>query len=171
MQSPVAQKVQTRPGEADVAASPQLRKAKPGVSRSTVNFCLDTVLALAFSGVLTATLIAEAVFPNGTQAAGWSVWGLGYDTWRMIQSITIYVFALGVLVHLILHWAWVFGFVVTRISKRRGGRLTYPEAYKTVFGVGTLIVVLTMIVMVVIAAQLGAVAPAKPDAAGAASSR
>lgn len=99
------------------------------------------------------------VFPTGSQAAGWTLWGLDYDQWRRIQMGSLGAFAVGVLVHLILHWTWVCNFVGARWPWRRGPFKSPNESMKTVYGVILLVVFLTLLAAFVAVAQFAVRAP------------
>lgn len=129
------------------------------VSRASVNFLLDCVLLVVFVVVLATTILLRALFPAPTEAAGWSVWGLGYDTWAAIHFWSMMVFAVGIGFHLILHWSWICGFVALKMSKFLGRRVVVIESLMTVYGVTTLIIVLTIVGAFIMAAQFGLDAP------------
>ncbi len=130
------------------------------MSRSTLNFLVDMTLATLFGAVLAATSIAEFVFPPGLDSQGWSLWGLEIDGWRSVQVAAIGLFSLGVLLHLILHWNWICGFLTARLSRRWGMRVKINDSEKTVYGVATLILFLSILGMVVTAAEFSAKPPA-----------
>ena len=66
-------------------------------------------------------------------------------------------FGLLVLLHLILHWSWVCSFVASRLSKFTGRQVTVNESSKTIWGVATLIFVLTCIGAVLLVAEFSVV--------------
>jgi len=118
---------------------------------AVVNFWLDVGLlaVLVVLGWISATL--QVVFPAPTTAAGWSLWGLTYDQWRDLQFAVLCVFALGILVHVMLHWNWVCSVIATKVlrSKQRP-----DEGMQTIYGVATLIALLHIIGFGVILALL-----------------
>jgi len=77
----------------------------------------------------------------------------------------IALFGLCVLLHLILHWTWICGFVTGRLSRWTGRRLALNESEKTLYGVSTLIVVLTMLGAFVTAADFALRPPAETPSA------
>jgi hypothetical protein len=115
------------------------------MSRSTANFIVDAVLLLLFVIALAAQMALQFAFPAGTQADGWRLWGLGYDAWSRISFASLAGFAVGVLVHLMLHWNWVCGFVTARLGRSRGRPVALNDSEKTIVGVTLLIIVLTTI--------------------------
>ena len=64
------------------------------------------------------------------------------------------VLALGILVHVMLHWNWVCGVVGSRLSKWRGRTVRIDEANQTIYGVGLLVVLFTLMGLTVGVAAL-----------------
>lgn len=124
------------------------------MSRTLVNFLLDVALLGAFTTLAATAVIVRFIFPPGTQADGAVLWGYGYDAWVGMLFNMLAVLALGVLVHVMLHWSWVCGVVGTRLSKWRGRTVRIDEANQTVYGVGLLVVLFTLIGLVVGTAAL-----------------
>lgn len=150
-------------GESDVPKSTSPHDARQpsgvatrprrGLSPSAVNFILDSIMLVAFMAVPIVTAIVQVILPEPTRAAGASLWGLNYAGWIKILSGTIVVFAVLILIHLILHWNWVCGFVTSRLSKALNRRVAMTESTRTLWGVSVLIVVLTLMGIVVAAAE------------------
>ncbi len=109
---------------------------------SVINFWLDATILGAFLllGWISATL--QFIFPPPTLAAGWSLLGLSYDQLRDIQFASLCVFAVGILVHVMLHWNWVCSVVTSQILKN-GERP--DEGMQTIYGVATLIILLHVV--------------------------
>jgi len=126
------------------------------MSRNSVNFLLDTVLLLVLLSVLLTTGVVRFVFPPGPQAGDWRVWGYGYDAWSWVQFALQAVMGVAVLVHLVLHWKWVCGFVAFRYGRWRGERISLNEANVTLYGVSVLIAVLAVLGGLLLAAELSA---------------
>ncbi|MBX3396967.1 MAG: DUF4405 domain-containing protein [Phycisphaerae bacterium] len=151
----------TNSGEIPKSATPSdsrepTREAgRPGrkLSSSAINFILDGVMLIAFMVVLIAAAIVQFILPEPASAADTTLWGLTYTGWIKILSGTIAVFAVLVLIHLILHWNWVCGFVTSRLSKALGRRVALTESTRTLWGVALLIVVLTLMGIVIAAAE------------------
>jgi hypothetical protein len=117
-------------------------KARPtgpesSMSRSLINFCLDTLLLLITLGVIWTTCVLKFVFPPATHAGGWTLWGIDYDGWCNVQFTLLGVIALAILVHIMLHWNWVCSIITTRLLRRSGKE---DDGIQTLYGVGTLIV-------------------------------
>lgn len=132
------------------------------MTRSTLNFWLDSFIGLILVIHLALSGVVSVVFPPGVEAAGWILWGYDYTQWCLARDAVLVVFALGILVHLILHWNWICGYVTTRIARRRGSRMRLEDGEKTLIGVGTLVVVLVAITVVIGAAEFGIREPVAP---------
>ncbi len=130
------------------------------MSRSTINFFFDFFLAGLFLSVLTIVSIVHFTFPNAVQASGWTVWGLPYETWYDLELFSIIIFAVCLIVHLILHWTWIYGFVATRLARRFNTQASMASSVKTLYGVMTLIIVLTVLGGILLAAEFSAKPPA-----------
>jgi hypothetical protein len=106
---------------------------------SVINFWLDLtiLIVMLLLGWVAATL--KIVFPAPTMAAGWTLWGMTYDQWHDIQFGILCLFALGVMVHVMLHWNWVCSVVATQVLKTKNRP---DEGTQTIYGVLTLILLL-----------------------------
>lgn len=129
------------------------------MSRSSINFFVDCSLALLLISLLAVSGVVHFIFPAPTVAAGWTLWGLGLDAWSRIQLFALAAFALNVLLHLILHWSWVCGFLAARWSRRTGHRAQVHDSAMTLYGVATLIAALTLLGTFLLAAELAVIAP------------
>jgi len=109
------------------------------MSRSAINFALDTLLLLAFCALVVCSTIVRFVFPPGTTSALWSLWGFGYDQWATFQFAMVATLALGFTLHVMLHWSWVCGFVAQRLGRNKKGKV--DDGTQTIYGVGLLIVI------------------------------
>lgn len=128
------------------------------MSRTALNFIVDVALLVLFCLLLWISAVLRFVFPPGTQAAGWSLWGLDYDTWCGLQFNTLCAMALAVLLHVMLHWTWVCGVITSRVSKWRGMAIRLDDGARTIYGVGTLIVILNVLGILLAAAALSVTA-------------
>lgn len=122
------------------------------MSRTTINFLLDTVLLLAFLTLVWCSLILRFVFPPGPAALGWTLWGGTFDHWSALQFGLVATLTLGFLVHVMLHWNWVCGVVASRFSRDKKGKI--DDGIRTLYGVGLMIVLFTVIGVGVAAATL-----------------
>lgn len=109
---------------------------RSGWSWSWINLLLDAALLVAFTALCFAAVVVRFVFPPGPAAAGWSLWGLDYDAWGGIQFTLLAILAVGILVHVMLHWSWVCNVIASRMAGR-GARV--DDGLQTIYGVGLLI--------------------------------
>lgn len=112
------------------------------MTRPAWHFLVDVFLFSAFLSLLWLSALLQFVFPPGTFAAGWTLWGIGYDSWSTARFVSLAIFTLCTLVHLILQWNWVCNFVSSRVARGRG---KLSDGVKTAYGVSTLIAVLCLI--------------------------
>ena len=131
------------------AVKPQPARRK--MSMALINFWLDASLLMSITILGWMTAMLQIVFPAPTAAAGWELWGLTFNDWHNAQFIALCVFALLVLVHVMLHWNWVCSVIATQVLRLK----TRPdEGMQTIYGVTTLIILLTLIAGTIIAAIL-----------------
>jgi hypothetical protein len=146
--------LQRRPATPSAPRPKPAKRPSVDLSRTTVNFLLDTALLLVFLAIGWISVVLRFVFPPGTAATGWRLWGYGFDDWSAFQFSLLCVFALGVLVHLMLHWSWVCGVVASRLSRWRGHSVRLDEGTQTLYGVGLLIVACNVVGFLIAAAAL-----------------
>ena len=129
----------TRPAPAAMAA-PQ--KGRRRISISVINFWLDALILVILSllGWVSATL--QVVFPPPTRADGWTLWTLTFDQWRDIQFGILCAFALGILLHVMMHWNWICSVIAAQIVRSRSRP---DEGMQTIYGVIILIFLLHVI--------------------------
>jgi hypothetical protein len=94
------------------------------------------------------SVMLQVVFPAPTTAAGW-LWGLTYDQWRNAQFAGLCVCVLLVVEHVVLHWTWVCTMLATRALRLKGRP---DEGVQAVYGVGTFIVLLILMMGSILAA-------------------
>ena len=114
-----------------------------GWTWNDVNLVLDAVLLVVFMALCFTAVVVRFVFPPGPGAKGWTLWGFDYDAWGGIQFGLVATLALGILVHVMLHWSWVCNMVASRFVKTRQGRV--DDGLQTIYGVGLLIVLLAAV--------------------------
>ena len=131
--------------ESQSASHTSTKPKKSAISRTIVNFLLDALLLAIFVALAAAALILRFIFPPATQADGWTLWSRDYDQWSAAWFNLFAGFALLILVHVMLHWTWICG-VAGRIGSRALGRtVRVDEAVQTVYGVGLLILLLSIV--------------------------
>ncbi len=115
------------------------------ISRTVFNFLLDTTLLVITSALLFTGAVLRFVFPAPTAAAGWTLWGQGYDAWANFQFMLLAAIALAILLHVMMHWSWVCGVVITRLLRRSAREANVDDGSRTLWGVGMLIVLVNLI--------------------------
>ena len=130
------------------------------ISRTAVNLCVDVSLLLNFLTLGWVSVVLRFIFPRGTSAQGWTLWGASYDDLCSFQFVVTCLFALTVLVHVMLHWSWVCGVVANRVSRWKGRTVRLDDGGQTLYGVGLLILLVNLIGLCIAAAALAIRAPA-----------
>lgn len=108
-----------------------------------INFWLDALLLVVFVALCWCAVVVRFVFPPAAASAGVRLWNASYDQWCNLQFGLLATLALGVLVHVMLHWSWVCNVAVNRFSKDKKNRI--DEGTQTLYGVGLLIVLIHII--------------------------
>ncbi|MEQ8789645.1 MAG: DUF4405 domain-containing protein [Pirellulaceae bacterium] len=130
------------------------------LSKTTVNFWLDALLLLIFCLLMWTAVITQFVFPPATRAEGWTLWGWTYEQWHTFQFGVVAAMAAAVLLHVMLHWSWVCNVAAGGWDALRGRKKhKVDEGMQTIYGVGTMIVLLNLIGIAVAAAVLTIQAP------------
>ena len=132
------------------------------MSRTTLNFFLDCLLLLFFLALVWVTFVLRVAFPNATAAGGYRLWGFSYDGWAGLQFSLFLVLLVAVLLHIMLHWSWVCGVIITKLLKRSAREAKLDDGAQTLWGVGMLIVVVNILGLLVGAAYLTVQPPAAP---------
>jgi hypothetical protein len=122
------------------------------MSRTSLNFILDSGLLVVFTGLVWSSAVVRFVFPPAYESKGWQLWGLGFDAWMILQFAMLSLLALGVLIHVMLHWSWVCGVITSRLSRGKKGKL--DDGVQTLYGVGLLIVILNILGLAIAAAAV-----------------
>lgn len=108
-----------------------------------INFWLDALLLVVFVALCWCAVVVRFVFPPAAASAGVRLWNASYDQWCSLQFGLLATLALGVLVHVMLHWSWVCNVAVARFGRDKKGRI--DEGTQTLYGVGLLIVLIHII--------------------------
>lgn len=125
------------------------------MQRTLINFWLDLTLLILLLAGLWASFVIRFVFPPGTLADGWLLWGWTYDQWTDFRFLLICLFAMAVLVHVMLHWSWVCGVITSRLLRRRDGkRRNWDDGTRTLYGVGLLVILFNILGLAFAAAVL-----------------
>lgn len=121
-------------------------------SWTDINFWLDAALLFMFVALCWCATVIRFVFPPAEAAKDWRLWTADYDQWCSLQFGLLAALALGILVHVMLHWSWVCNVAASRWSKGKTARI--DEGTQTLYGVGLLIVLLHVIAAGVAAAAI-----------------
>lgn len=124
------------------------------MSRTALNFALDAFLLAITVTLLFVSAVLRFVFPLPTTASGWTLWGYGYNDWANLQFGLLCLIALAILLHVMLHWSWVCSVALTRLAGKSAKEAKLDDGTRTLYGVGLLIVVLTVVGLCVAAAAL-----------------
>lgn len=122
------------------------------MSRTSLNIILDSGLLVVFTGLVWTSAVVRFIFPPAYESRGWQLWGLGLNEWMNIEFAMLSLLALGVLVHVMLHWSWVCGVIASRFSRGKKGKL--DDGVQTIYGVGLLIVILNILGFAIAAAAV-----------------
>jgi len=139
--------------ERPAAAPAPAARRKRRLSQAGIHFLVDVVLLTAFLAMTWVSSVLQFVFPPATQSGGCTLWGLGYDDWSTIRFASLCVFTLMTLIHLILQWNWICHFIVSRVSRATDHKIVVAPAVRTLYGVGSLIIVLTLLGILLAAAE------------------
>lgn len=131
--------------------TPESENVGGRISRTIVNFWLDSALLAVLVALGATAVIVQFIFPPGVAARGWTLWGLTYGQWTSIQFAELSVLGIGVLVHVMLHWTWVCSVITRRILRMKE---LPDDGIRTIYGVGFLILLLLVSGAVVAAAML-----------------
>jgi len=106
------------------------------VSRATINFWLDALLMVLFVSLAIVATVVQFVFPPGTAAKGWLLWGMNFNQWASVQYAIMAIFGFATVIHVMLHWSWVCTIVTRRLLHQRA---IPDDGIQTILGVGLLI--------------------------------
>lgn len=120
--------------------------------KTIINFWLDAVLLVLFLIQAWLLTVVALVFPRDSNAS--TIWGLTVSDWLDSLFATFCVFSIGVVVHVMFHWNWVCGTIVTKLLRRKAGK---DDGTQTLIGVGFLIVLLHILGAAVLAARVSIV--------------
>lgn len=120
-----------------------------------INFWLDALLLVLFliQGWMFAVL--HVVFPRGA-GPDWKIWGATPLDWSEALFVTYCVFSVGIVLHVMLHWAWICGVVATRFFGRKPGK---DDGSYTLIGVGVLVLLVHMLFLGILATRVALIAP------------
>jgi hypothetical protein len=122
------------------------------MSRAWINFWLDTLLLILFSALMMVSVVVRFLFPPSIYAQGWKLWGGSLVDWMNLQFGLVAALALGILLHVMLHWSWICGLIA--VGWKRDKKAKLDDGLQTIYGVGFLIVLLSVMGVVLAWAKL-----------------
>jgi len=136
------------------------------LSKTVINFWLDTLLLVTFLALCWMAIVLRYVFPPPAKADGWTLWGVDYVSCIDVQFGLLCALAAEVLLHVMLHWSWVCGVIKKwrrdRHARRHQGAAAPPktdDGSQTLWGVGLLIAVCNVVGLAIAAAALSIQGP------------
>lgn len=142
------------PGEPRLPTSPA--RNFWGRFSTIINFWLDVFLAIVFLVQAWILAVLHVVFPRGA-GNDWKIWGATPLDWSEALFTVYCVFSVGVIVHVMFHWAWICGVVATRLLGRKAGR---DDGTHTLIGVGVIVFLIHLLMGGILVARMALVAPA-----------
>lgn len=120
-----------------------------------VNFWLDVLLLILFlvQGWMLSVIVF--VFPRGA-GPDWKIWGATALDWTESFGTVFGVFSVGILVHVMFHWAWICGVVSTRLLKRKARK---DDGSHTLIGVGLIVAIVHLLIGGILVAKMFLVGP------------
>jgi hypothetical protein len=118
-------------------------------SKTVVNFWLDCLLLVMFLLLVWVSAVLWFLFPVGPAEQEWLLWGGDVEFWRGFQFGVLCAFAMGVVLHVMLHWSWICGVVARNLLGRPPSR---DAGTQTLIGVGVLLGILHLIAAALLAA-------------------
>jgi hypothetical protein len=122
------------------------------MSRAWLNFWLDALLLVLFSALMAVSVIVRFLFPPSIHAQGWRLWNGNLQDWMNIQFALVAALALGILLHVMLHWSWICGLIAVKLKGDK--KVKVDDGLQTIYGVGFMIVLLSIIGFVLAYAKL-----------------
>lgn len=115
--------------------------------RTILNFWVDLSLLAIFLALAFTVAVTQFVFPRGPVAFECVLWGANFANWLDLQFGLFTAFALGVLLHLMLHWNWLCSVANTHLRNRPPGR---DDGTRTLLGVGWLVALLHLLAVLLL---------------------
>lgn len=122
---------------------------------AVINFWLDVVLLILFMVQAWMFAVLNVVFPRGA-GADWKIWGASPVIWSETLFQVFCVFAVGIVVHVMLHWDWIIGVVSTKYLRRKSGK---DDGSHTLLGVGLIVLLVHLLAGGILAAKVAMIGP------------
>jgi hypothetical protein len=127
------------------------RKSSSGWSKTVVNFWVDCLLLVLFLLLVWVSAVLRFLFPAGPAEQEWELWGGDVEFWRGLQFGLLCLLALGIVLHVMLHWSWVCGVVARNLLGRSPSK---NDGTQTLVGVGVLLGILHVLAAALIIAWI-----------------
>ena len=142
--------------ETTASTAEALRRGSFWSRHSTlINFWLDVVLSILFLVQAWMFAVLHVVFPRGA-GPDWKIWGATPLDWSETLFQVFCLFSIGVVLHVMFHWEWVYGVVATRLVGRKAGK---DEGSHTLVGVGVIVILVHLLAGGILAAKFALVGP------------
>lgn len=131
------------------------------MSRSTLNYVIDAATLLMLLGMVATGLILEFVLPPGSggiRHAPDTLWSLARHDWGVMHFYAALTMAALILLHLALHWNWVFTTTARLLTRGRHPR-SVDAWRRNAIGVGLLTAVFALFFLIVIVARMNVASP------------
>jgi hypothetical protein len=147
---------ESRMSEVSGSTTPSIRSSFWQRHNTIINFWLDLVLLILFLAQAWIVGVLHLIFPRGA-GPEWKVWGASSVHWSDLFFNIFCAFSAAVILHVMLHWNWICGVIITRVLKRR---MKQDDGSRTLIGVGLLVVVFHAIAAGLLLARVGLTGPA-----------
>ncbi|MBW2977189.1 DUF4405 domain-containing protein [Candidatus Woesearchaeota archaeon] len=72
------------------------------------NYWIDFLMFLSIAVTALSGIILYIILPSGRRAGWQEFWGISREAWRNTHTWAGFVFIAIALIHLILHWKWIW---------------------------------------------------------------
>ncbi len=109
--------------------------------KTIINFWLDAALLVLFLVLAWELAILRLAFPKAASDR-WRLLNHTAADWQDLAFNTFCVFALGIMLHVMLHWSWIVATIQTKLLHRQATR---DDGSHTMIGVGVLFVLIHLL--------------------------
>ena len=120
-----------------------------------INFWLDLLLLILFLIQAWILGVLKVIFPRGG-GSEWKVWGATSVHWADLYFNIFCAFSVAVILHVMLHWNWICGVIITRILRRK---VTRDDGSRTLIGVAVMVAIFHIIAAGLLVARMGLTGP------------
>lgn len=120
-----------------------------------INFWLDVVLLILFLLQAWMFAVLHVVFPRGA-GPDWKVWGATPLDWSETLFQLFCLFSIAIVLHVMFHWTWICGIVVTRVLRVKAGK---DDGSYTLVGVGLIVFLVHLLAVGILTAKVALTGP------------